>query len=63
MKFENIILKKKKNFCFENNLRERNFQILGKFHDFIFSSPVFEQKSFPAGKDFHRPPDRDQENS
>ena len=23
-----------------------------KFHDFVFYSPEFKQKSFPAGKDF-----------
>ena len=27
-----------------------------KFHDFIFSSPEFGQKSFPAGKDFDKIP-------
>ena len=25
-----------------------------KFHDFVFSSPEFGQKSFPAGKDFDK---------
>ena len=27
-----------------------------KFHDFVFSSPEFGQKSFPAGKDFDKIP-------
>ena len=32
---------------------ERKFSPdFGKFHDFVFLSPEFKQKSFPAGKDF-----------
>ena len=27
-----------------------------KFHDFVFSSPEFGQKSFPPGKDFDKIP-------
>ena len=42
-------------FFLKNNLERKIYPDFGKpqkFHDFVFSSPVFGQKSFPAGKDF-----------